>query len=293
MTFVHGPVPGILKQPLATDPALSEIAPAYQAFIVDVWGVICDGERRYPGAVATLTRLRTIGPVALLSNTARRSGALIRFLRTLGIGDDCYDLVVTAGEVCHNALKRGDWCHEDRSRAKCLYYIGPDRDRAIISGTGVELCRSHSDAGGLLCTGMSEHAVSVEAHASGLLPGVWGGMPLICANPDKMVRIGAHLVPCAGALADHYERLGGQTIRFGKPHARIYRECFAALGTRCKGLTTDSILAIGDGLETDIKGATDFGLASVLVRTGLGGRPAVDGPGRIPQSTFVLDAFKW
>lgn len=293
MTFMHASARNSVDRSFPPERSLAELAPAYRAFIIDVWGVICDGERRFPAAVATLKRLRAIGPVALLSNTARRSDALIGFLRSLGIEDDCYDLVVTAGEACHNALKRSDWCRGDHIRSKRLFYIGPDRDRAIISGTGVDLCRSHAEAGGFLCTGMSEGVATVEAHAPKLLPGIWCGMPLICANPDKMVHIGAHLIPCAGALADHYEMLGGRTVRFGKPHAAIYRECFGGLGGLCENLTPETTLAIGDGLETDIKGASDFGLSSAFVRTGLGGLSASDGTEAGPVPTFTMSALKW
>lgn len=275
------------------------IAPHFDAFIVDVWGVVCDGVSAFPAAVDALRHLRAIGPVALLSNTARRSHALARHLTGLGIDVDCYDVLLTAGEACHLALKSGRWRAEGQTGDGGVLYIGPDRDRIILAQSGVQECRSLKEATAIVCTGMLETLNSVEAHNRLLVEWLKRDLPFICANPDRIVRIGAKTVPCAGALAERYQYLGGRVLQFGKPEPAIYHACINKLQQLRPSLTRARILAIGDGLETDIAGANRQGLNSVLVKTGIHGLQETEGlverkyAGSPPVPDYVATALDW
>ena len=278
---------------------LGQVASKYGAFIVDVWGVICDGVQVFPSSVDALRRLRAIGPVALLSNTARRASGLARFLDELGIENGCYDVLVTAGEACHVALRTGCWMNA-RGRAETgLYYLGPERDRTLLADSGVQVNELMCDADAILCTGMSEGLTDMGSHHALLSEGVALGLPLVCANPDRFVRVGSTLMPCAGALADYYGKLGGRVIRFGKPEGAIYRDCLERLRRLKPSIEPMAVLAIGDGIETDILGANRYGISSLLVRTGIGS-------GHVPEKRagseimdawtrpdFVAPAFRW
>lgn len=275
------------------------IAPQFDAFIVDVWGVVCDGVSAFPAAIDALKRLRAIGPVALLSNTARRSHALAHFLSDLGIGSECYDVVVTAGEACHLALKSGRWRQEGQAGDGHVLYIGPDRDRSILAQSGLQECSSYEAATAVVCTGMLETLSSVKAHEGLLLDWLSRDLPFICANPDRIVRIGTKTVPCAGALAERYQYLGGCVHQFGKPEPAIYDECINKLQKLRPSLTRACILAIGDGLETDIAGANRQSLNSLLVKTGIHSLKDTDGladpecVGAVPIPDFVATALDW
>ena len=80
-------------------------------------------------------------------------------------------------------------------------------------------------------------------------------MPMICANPDIVIHRGETLIYCAGALARRYEELGGAVVYAGKPYPPIYDRALA-LAERARGAPVDRrrVLAIGDGMKTDIAG---------------------------------------
>ena len=96
------------------------------------------------------------------------------------------------------------------------------------------------------------------------------GMAMICANPDIVIHRGDTLIHCAGALARRYEDLGGSVIYAGKPYGPIYDRALAE-AERARGERIDKrrVLAIGDGMKTDIIGATRAGLDALFVTGGI------------------------
>ncbi|MGI9505988.1 MAG: TIGR01459 family HAD-type hydrolase [Geminicoccaceae bacterium] len=274
---------------------LRDLASRYDAFIVDVWGVLCDGRRSFPAAVATLGKLHDKGPVALLSNTARRAVVLSSMLSKLGISRESYDVAITAGEICHAVLRSGSWAQLTKTRSRRLFYIGPERDRGILEATDTHDCRAVEEASAILCTGLLDRRPTVGSHRPLLERGVSSGLPLICANPDKHVWIGRSLVPCAGSLAELYEAMGGRVIRFGKPERVAYDVCLAGLGKLKSGISAERVLTIGDGLETDIAGAAAHGFASLLVGTGLTKEAdlSISGTASQWQPTYTLPDLSW
>jgi ribonucleotide monophosphatase NagD (HAD superfamily) len=108
---------------------------------------------------------------------------------------------------------------------------------------------------------------------------------MICANPDKMVRRGDIIVPCAGALADVYEELGGEVLMAGKPFAPIYDAALELAGSPDK----KKVLAIGDGPETDIKGAAANDLSCLFITGGINTSPTIvaDVKSRYPGAQII------
>ena len=137
-----------------------------------------------------------------------------------------------------------------------------------------------SGAGFILNTGLFDDEREDESHYENFLAEAHArGLAMICANPDRAVVRGDRLVPCAGLIAEAYERRGGRVIYFGKPHAGAYAACFE----RLDGTPRHRILAVGDGLPTDIAGANAAGIDRSLHRrrAACGGacRRAIPGPG--------------
>ena len=97
-------------------------------------------------------------------------------------------------------------------------------------------------------------------------------LPMICANPDRVVQRGPRLIYCGGALAELYEALGGAVIMAGKPHPPIYRAALAK-AAELAGEPVDParVLAIGDGIVTDIAGANAQGLDVLFIAAGIHG----------------------
>lgn len=248
-------------QPLS---GIGAVAAGYDGLIIDLWGVLHDGFAAYPGAIATLAALKSTGKrILLLSNAPRRVAPLIEQMAAMGIGRDLYHHLLTSGEAVHGALaRRGDPVFAELGRR--LYAMGPRQDDNIFAGLdydSVEL----DQADFILDTGPWGDE-TVEDFLPALRHGVERGLPLICANPDRVVVRAGRAFPCAGALADCYEEMGGRVVWRGKPDIAIYQESLALLGT-----STDRTLCIGDGMPTDIQGAVAAGLDSVLVTRGIHG----------------------
>ena len=243
--------------------SIDELGSRYAAWLVDIWGVMHNGHRAHAGAVAATRSFRGQGGVVvLLSNAPRPSAAVEEQLRRLGVPDDAYDAIVTSGDLTrHELAKHGN--------AK-VFHLGPERDRPIFEDLAVRLV-APEDAELVVCTGLFDDETETPADYAALLGGLASReLSMICANPDHLVERGDRLVWCAGALAALYEGHGGSVVYAGKPHAPIYQLAFDTVGKLAgRPVPLREILAIGDGVMTDIAGATGLGLGSVFVASGL------------------------
>jgi HAD superfamily hydrolase (TIGR01459 family) len=256
---------------------LSEVAAGFDAFILDLWGVIHDGVEAYPGARDTLVALRAAGKkTLLLSNAPRRADALVEQLSRLGIGRELYDLVLSSGEAVHMEMRRRtDPFYAALGRS--LYHMGPERDRNVFEGLDyVAVDIEHADF--ILNTGPWELDETVEDYMPVMQQGLARRIPMICANPDHVViRQGAPVV-CAGALAARYAEMGGVVSMRGKPDPAIYDVALEMLGAE-----RERVLAVGDALHTDVKGANQAGMRAVFVTQGIHAAELGITPGATPE----------
>jgi HAD superfamily hydrolase (TIGR01459 family) len=249
--------------PLPLIPSIKELGQGYRAWLVDIWGVMHNGGRAYPEAVEATSAFRGQGGVVvLLSNSPRPSPGVQRQLAELNVPPGAYDATVTSGDLTRYELSK-------RPGAR-VFHLGPERDRPIFAGLDLELVRAE-DAELILCSGLfDDETETPENYASLLERLALRQLPMLCANPDHMVERGDRLIFCAGALAAVYEGFGGEVIYAGKPYAPIYalamEEASKLAGVE---VTPQQVLAIGDGIHTDIAGATSFGVDSVFVVSGL------------------------
>ncbi len=242
------------------------LAAEYDGFVLDLWGVIHDGVRPYPGAIACLNRLRAAGRrVVFLSNAPRRAALVSEGLRDMGIVDALHDGVVTSGEATYAMLRdRPDpWW---RALGTRLYHLGPERDRTVFGDLGLGEVGDPSGASFVLNTGPDDHANPSDPAAFDAILKACRAirLPMICANPDLEVIRGGVRVVCAGALAQRYAEMGGDVRSIGKPDPAIYGPVLDLLG-----LPHERVLAVGDALRTDIAGAAAARVASAWVLGGL------------------------
>lgn len=266
---------------------VSELAGRYDGFILDVWGVIHDGVGLFPGVVDCLDRLAAAGKRSvMLTNAPRRGPAVVETLRALGLpGRHCGD-VVSSGEATFADLSE---------RSAAVYagagdrfvHIGPDRDRGLFEGLDWTETRRLGEAGLVVNTGPWEDDEEVSDYEELLGRIAALGLPMVCANPDLSAVRGGRPFICAGALAQRYEELGGAVRHLGKPRAEIYDYCFRAL----QGIGRPRIAAIGDSFRTDIVGARNAGIASVLAECGMHGRELRSGGD--PEGTLARLADSW
>lgn len=240
---------------------LAPLAGNYRVLLCDVWGVLHNGMRAFPDAVAALRAARAAGQaVVLVTNSPRPQGGVADQLAMLDVPEDCYDRIVSSGDVTRRLIADGP---------RRVFHLGPDRDLMIYDGLDVELAEEF-EAQAVVCTGMFDDDETPDDYAGMLQRFRARNLPFICANPDIVVERGDELIWCAGALARDYARLGGRTEIAGKPHRPIYDAALAAAADLLgRDVARAEALAIGDGILTDIKGASDNGLDVLFVSAGI------------------------
>jgi len=181
-----------------------------------------------------------------------------------------YDGIISSGDVTHALIA---------ARAgQRVFHIGPKRDLPIFEGLDAPLAPLES-ADYAVCSGLTDDTVETPQDYQDLIERMRvRGLPMICANPDVVVERGHELVYCAGAIADLYAAAGGEVIYAGKPYRPIYEQALS-IAQSARGAPADHerVLAIGDSVRTDLKGAAAFGIDCVFVTAGihaeeLGGR---------------------
>ncbi|MCD6034354.1 MAG: HAD-superfamily subfamily hydrolase, hypothetical 3:HAD-superfamily hydrolase, subfamily [Rickettsiales bacterium] len=250
--------------------SIRECIDQYDAFIVDLWGVIHDGMALYSGAHETLEYIHKAGKrVIFLSNAPRRAWRSQANLTRMGVAESLYDAMITSGEVAFRWFESGASPYP-----KDAYFmtIGPERDDGILDGLPYTRTADASKASFMIATGYDADDSPLDEKQAQLDAGLARKLPMICVNPDIIVvRHSGVEVPCAGILADQYKAMGGEVIYFGKPYPQVYETCFELFQHR--GITDQTrIAAIGDNLHTDIKGANALQLDSFLIAGGILGK---------------------
>ncbi|ARN82381.1 TIGR01459 family HAD-type hydrolase [Methylocystis bryophila] len=250
--------------PIPTISGLSALAPRYDAIFCDVWGVLIDGLRCFPNAAAALRAFRGQGGrVALITNASRPSAEVALQLDALGVPRDCWDAIVTAGELTLREIVA--------RRDQSCFHLGPPQDKGLFEaaarlGAPARLVGVEA-ADYVVCTGLvDDERDEPEDYDDRLRALSSRGLTMLCANPDVVVEVGGRRVYCAGALARRYDSFGGRVLTYGKPQSLIYDAARAALDGPQGAIRA---LAIGDGAETDLAGAGRAGLDCLFVTEGV------------------------
>jgi len=279
------------------------LAPLFDGFIVDQWGVLHDGSRPYPGAVECLERLREAGKhVVVLSNSGRREAANVRLMEEMGFPARLFDRLVSAGEDAREAIVARASPFHARLGRRCFAFTRSG-DRSILEGIGVDFVSAVGEADFLAAIGIDSPRRSLADYEAQLREGVARGLPMICANPDIARFHEGRLVEATGVLARRYEELGGEVFYHGKPWPAIYASCLAALPACAPG----RVVTVGDSIEHDVLGARRAGLPSAFVVGGIhagelgvahGGEPSASAwqdfeRRAIAKPDYRLPAFVW
>ncbi len=283
-------------------PGLSAIAGDYDALFCDIWGVIHNGRQHYPPAYEALKRFKAErGPVILISNSPRPNDSLTEQLASLGVMEDGFSAVVSSGDATREYLKQF-------APMGPAWRIGDPREQTLYEGIDLDLSGTPETAAFISCTSpYDDENDRLDRYEADFAIAARRRLVMICANPDKVVQRGDKIIMCAGSLGDLYVSLGGEVIMAGKPYAPIYELCYAAL-ERLTGKPRDKrrILAIGDGLPTDVLGANGQGLDLVFVAAGIHAVEAMDDTGTLDplllkklldaeaaEAKYVAEALRW
>lgn len=240
-------------QPALT--GLSAIASNYEVLLCDIWGVLHNGLKRYPTAVEALVAYRRQGgKVALVTNAPRPRGPIIQMLDRLDVVRDAYDVIVSSGDVTRTLISEYE--------GRVVHNVGPAHDLPLYDGINVTR-GSAEEASAIVVTDMDDRTnETLDDYDERLKLWLSRKLPLICANPDKVVEIGDQMIICGGSLAERYEKMGGKVLMAGKPYAPIYEEALRRLDTNSP---RHRMLAIGDAVHTDAHGAAGQGVPFLFI----------------------------
>jgi HAD superfamily hydrolase (TIGR01459 family) len=235
---------------------LEALSDRYRLILCDIWGVVHDGFHLYPGAAGRLRQFRSEGrSVVLITNAPRTTEAIEEDVMRIGVPRDAWDAIVTGGQAGIDALK---------AFATPVGFMGTEEDREVLLGAGLTIAAGETFAE-LACTGLPNPRGKPEDYRPTLEASARRDVRLHCLNPDRVVIHGGVMEYCAGALADLYLELGGSVEYYGKPYPAIYRHALSLAGNP----PANQVLAIGDGLQTDVLGAARMGFDAVFVRGGI------------------------
>ena len=253
--------------------SFADISDRYDAVLCDLWGCLHNGKTPFPAAVAALQSYRKRGgKVILLTNAPRPNAHVIKQLDSMSVPRDAWDDVVTSGDAAQYAMLSG-------AVGTRVHHIGAPKDEGFFTDFVDDLQAfaasrpkiervALKDATGIVCTGLFDDLTETpDDYHVRLLLGKNLGLPMLCANPDLIVDLGDQRLYCAGALAQAYEKLGGTALYFGKPHPPIYD--LARRRLSAMGADDGQILAIGDGINTDVQGATSEGIDALFITGGI------------------------
>jgi HAD superfamily hydrolase (TIGR01459 family) len=238
----------------------------YHAFLIDLWGVVHDGFQAYPGVVDSLNYLISQNkPIIFLSNAPRPDKVVMKKLIELGI-HVTPDMILTSGDAVRHQLQH----YEDpvfKQLGKCFYHLGAIRNQDILADIEANVTDNLDEANFILLSVFLDEGEDLQQFQPFLQEAHARKIPIVCANPDKVVIHGNSQRYCAGVFAAEYEKMGGTVHYYGKPHPAILE--FALKKLKHKGVQDKSkIIMIGDTLETDIQSAKIMGVDSALVLTG-------------------------
>lgn len=250
--------------------SLAEISSSYDALLCDLWGCVHNGVAPFPEALAALRAFRAGGGTVLLLTNAPRPASNVRAgLDRLGVPHDAYDGIVSSGDA-------GQVAAFDGVVGQRVWHLGAGKDDGFFTdgiagdaGTVMLERVALEEAQGIICTGLfDDQTEGPDDYVERLRAARARDLPMLCVNPDQLVVMGERKIHCAGALARVYESMGGDVVYFGKPYAPIYdlaRRRLAGI----TGMDAPRILAIGDGIETDIAGAAGNGIDALFVTGGI------------------------
>lgn len=256
-------------------PHFSALASDYDVLLSDIWGVVHNGLAAFPRACDALMRMRARGgTVVLITNAPRPGDVVAHQLDSLHVPREAYDAIVASGDVTREIIQQ--------RRGQSLFHLGPGRDASIFTGLDVRFAPLES-ADYVVCSGLDDDDEDTpEDYRAQLELMLKRKVFMVCGNPDVVVERGDKLVYCAGSVADLYATMGGEVLYAGKPYRPIYEMALAkAEAASGRTVALNRVLAVGDSVRTDLKGARTAGVDFMFVTSGIhaeevGGRERPD-----------------
>ena len=226
------------------------LAERFDAFLLDLDGVVYLGDELLPGSKEALIRLRETGKeVRFLTNDPRPTREQLR-RHLIGMGVEAgLEEVVTSGWATANYLAQED--------VRSAYVIGSRGLASEIGAVGVEVIdRGPCEA---VVVGSDEHVS--YTHLRQASRHVFEGARFVATNADASFPSPKGPLPGTGAIVAALRAVTGQEpVVVGKPFAAMFD-----IALRDLDAARSRTVMIGDSLESDIAGAHRAGIAGVLI----------------------------
>lgn len=230
----------------------------YDTFFVDLVGVVHDGINPFPEAIEALNLLGTNKNLVFVSNNPRPSKLSLKKLESFHLKPSFK--IITSGDFARLKLQQ--------DKDAIYYHWGAATNADISEGIPINLTDHLDKADKVLLTAFIEEGVDDTQFDPLIDQIITRKLPVFCANPDKLAFHGKHMRKCAGYFAEKLQKRGGDDVTFwGKPNLEFYNFVESQLPTQ--PIDKTKCLMIGDTLETDILGARQYGIDSLLVLSGI------------------------
>ena len=245
---------------------LREIYNNYDTFILDQWGVMHDGDTGYLNAIKCVDKLFVNNKnLIIISNSSKKKKSTVLRLPKLRFNEHHFKEIMTSGEMIWQSLLNETHVQSKNIGQNCFHIYDDSKEDGKKYLEGLEkfnIVHNIDKADFILgCTPFVNK--KVIDYIPLLLSAKKNNLPFICANPDfeTVESNSKNLSFCIGTIAELYKNMGGETLILGKPNVEIYNESSKKLTK----IDKSRILAIGDSLHHDIKGAINFGIDSLLI----------------------------
>lgn len=249
---------------------------AMRAAIIDMDGVLWEGERPMPGLgeFFAALRQRQVRFVLATNNASRTPDQYVAKLARMGVA-------VERAEVLTSALAAAQFLRQRAPAGARLFVIGEDGLCQALAEQGFTFCGLYQAGAAYVVVGM-DRGLSWDKLATAAIS-LRAGAAFIGTNPDTSLPTERGITHGNGAiLAALQAATGVAPLIIGKPEPIMYQQAMRRLGA-----DPAETVAIGDRLETDILGAVRAGIASVLVLSGISRREELDGLEYAP--TWVME----
>ncbi len=216
--------------------------------------------------------------MVFITNAPRPSEVVARQLDKLHVPREAYDAIVSSGDVTRSVI-------EAARRAEHVPSSARSATARSLPGS-MRISRRWRARTIVVCSGLDDDDIETpDDYRARLETMLKRKLFMVCGNPDVVVERGDKLVYCAGSIADLYATMGGEVLYAGKPYRPIYDLALAkAEAAAGRKAPLERVLAIGDSVRTDLKGARAIGVDFLFVTSGihaeeLGGRERPDSEG--------------
>ena len=249
--------------------SFSEISDKYDVFILDQWGVMHDGHYGYDHSIDAVKHLIYKNKqLIIISNSSKRRISSINRLKDLGFDKNNFIEVMTSGEMIWQELKDFSYKYDFKTK-NCFHIFDSSKEDGKDFRIGLEKFKfidNIKDADFILACTPFQNTKPID-YIPILKEALEMNLIMFCANPDFVTieENNDKNIYCMGTIADLYDHMGGKVVILGKPSKEIYLKSCKQLDQIDKSKT----IAVGDSLDHDILGASNFGVDSVLITSGI------------------------